>query len=1449
MVLILWVGFTQSVSAQGNDCAAATLLTPGASCTPTAGTTAGATQSIPALTCAGFTGNADDDVWYRFTATATAHTITVAGGTGFDAIIDVRSGACNGTNIACADATFTAGTEIVNATGLTVGAQYYIRVYSYATGTTGTFTICVTGSAAAPANDNCNTSTNLTVNSGSACTVTTAGTTIGATQSQAGCVGTADDDVWYRFTATSTTHQITATPGTLADAVLQVFSGTCAGTLTSLGCQDTTIGAAAESTVLSGLTVGTVYYVRVYSYGAAAGVRGTFTICVSTPTAATNDNCGGATSVAVNPGGTCTSTVSGTTIGATQSMVGCSGSADDDVWFSFVATGPNHTVTSTSGTLYDAVIEVFSGSCAGLTSLICIDNTVGFGTESAIISGLVSGTTYYVRIYSYFNVAGDRGTFTLCITTPVPLSNDNCSSAIGLTVNPTESCSVSTSGTTIGATQSMPGCSGTADDDVWYSFVATSTTHTITSVPGTIYDAVLEVFSGTCGALTSVACIDNTIGFGTESSLLTGLTVGATYYIRVYTFYAFAGDAGTFTLCITTSIPCANGPGTGTTSLGCPSVLSGGLGLNGADPSPLDCTSGACVDLEATYLQLGRTTDYIVESIPYLPPYQFDCLANPVSVNVDDIWSPTVTLPFNFCFYGNTYNQCLISSNGVITFDLAANTPGGSSDWSFAENLPNTNLFLNTIFGVYHDIDPSIGGEVGWELITLNTGCRALVAAWNDIPMFSATCNSILYTGMIVLYENTNIIDIYIQEKNVCASWNAGNAIVGLQNATGSMALAAPGRNGLDPDWTVTNEAWRFVPSGTSITTLRWYEGAGTSGPMIGTSDVINVCPSETTTYTAEVTYTLCNGATLIETETATVTIDKNKVWNGSAGTSWFTAANWTPVGVPTAINCIIIPDVTNDPIISSATNALGYSLTVENGGHLTLNPNNNLIITDLVEVQTGGTFNIMNSGSLIQTNNVANIGSINMERITQPMHRYDFTYWNSPVTQASGFTLGNLSPLTLIDKYFSWTPSISGGNGIWIYEPPTTVMNPAKGYIVRAPQTYSPLPAVKVPYTANFIGTPNNGNISCPVSYGSLGPATHQDKWNLLGNPYPSAVSAASFLNHAGNAAILDGTIYFWTHNTTFSTAFPDPFYADYVYNYTASDYASWNKVGGVGTIASSGGPAPNGYIAAGQSFFVKSLAVPGSAVFNNAMRVANNNSQFFRTNENYEAGTIPGDEDLEKHRIWLNMTNESGSFNQLLVGYVQNATLEYDRGFDGTRFSDSDIMFYSIIPGENLVIQGRPLPFNIHDRVPLGYSSINAGEFSIKLDHIDGLFDNQKIYLEDKHLNVIHDMKVSPYVFITEAGTFDNRFVLRYTPGKKPGQNPGTITAIVHNHNLMIRASDIIRKVEIFDMTGKFIRSYTPQTESNVFTGDFDYGEGIYLTKVHCDFGIGTARVANAK
>ena len=1258
-----------------------------------------------------------------------------------------------------------------------------------------------------PVNNECLTATILTVNGTATCTTSTSGNTNFATQSQVGCSGTADDDVWYSFVATSSFHTITVTPTTLSDVVFQVFSGGCGG-LTSLACINATTGASNETTTLTGLTIGATYRVRVYSSNNGTG-QGTFSICVTTPPPPpVNDNCSGAVSLTVNPGVFCTTTTAGTILNASDSGVtsSCSGTDDDDVWYRFVATNTTHYVSllNVAGSTADMYHAVYSGAsgCGSLgAALVCSD------IDSSTVTGLTVGQTYYVQVYSYTSTSGQTSTFDICIgTPPPPPSNDNCGGAIALTVNPDLSCGTTTAGSVASATDSgvTSSCSGTDDDDVWYRFTATNTTHYVSllNVTGSTTDMYHAVYSGAsgCGTLgAALVCSD------ANNSTLSGLTIGQTYYVQVYSYTSATGQTSSFNICIGT--PCnGSGPGTGTTTLGCPTVISGGLGLNGADPAAIGCTAAStCVDLEATYLDLGNTTTYTVQSIPYAPPYQFNCLANPVSVNDDDVWSPAINLPFNFCFYGNSYTQCTIGSNGVLSFDIA--NAGTASGYLFSNNLPNTTgaLFENTIYGVYHDIDPRAGGEVGWELITLNTGCRALVASWHDVPMFSN--NSLLYTGMMVLYENTNVIEVYIENKVIDGTWNDANAIVGVQNATGTAAVVAPGRNGLDANWTATNEAWRFVPSGTSITSLRWYQGSGTTGPMIGTTDVINVCPTSTTTYTAEITYTLCNGLTLIETEEATVTVNGAKVWNGSVSTNWNVANNWTPTGVPTALDCVVIPDTANDPIISGTNfNALGLNLTVNNNATLTVTSNNDLTITEWVNINATGNLVLQNSASLIQIDNDVNQGTMNMTR-TANIRKLDYVYWSSPV---ANFSVNNISPGTTGYKY-KWTPTISGNiNGFGNWTTANEAMVLGKGYIVRGPDNYT---TALAPFNAVFTGTPNNGIITTPISRGvwnggsyptgvSTTPGTNNDdNWNLIGNPYPSAVDAIDFLTLNTN---IDGFINVWTHGTLPSSAIADPFYNNYVYNYTPGDYITYNSSG-----ASAGPGTFGGYIGAGQGFFVlmnhTSASTSENVTFNNTMRSSTyDNQQFYRTTDDNNG------------RIWLDLIGSNGSNVRNLVAYADGATNNRDRLFDAITDEKLNLNLYSAIGDDLMKIQGRTLPFNQEDRVPMGIKVPQNGNYTIGIAAVDGFFTdtNQNIYLEDKVTNIIHDLRQNPYSFTADAGNYTTRFVLRYT-----NETLGGDDLVADEANLWIISSDAlsvkstkntIQSVRVFDVLGRHLAYY---------------------------------------
>ncbi|MBF6641280.1 choice-of-anchor J domain-containing protein [Flavobacterium sp. J49] len=200
-------------------------------------------------------------------------------------------------------------------------------------------------------------------------------------------------------------------------------------------------------------------------------------------------------------------------------------------------------------------------------------------TNPALFTGLDSGTqyTFYVR-----GICPTSGTslWSTGFNFNTLIENDNCDGAIFAPVNSDAVCQLVTPGTITGATASVaPGivapCVGTPDDDVWFQFIATNAYLNVSlqSVVGSTTNLNFAVYSGQCGTLTQVFCSTNLAG------VLNNLTVGATYYIRVFSNSATPQSAN-FNLCISTPSTCANsssicsedglnyGNTTGVTSLG-----------------------------------------------------------------------------------------------------------------------------------------------------------------------------------------------------------------------------------------------------------------------------------------------------------------------------------------------------------------------------------------------------------------------------------------------------------------------------------------------------------------------------------------------------------------------------------------------------------------------------------------------------------------------------------------------------------------------------------------------------------------------------------------------------------------------------------------------------------------------------------------------------------------
>jgi Secretion system C-terminal sorting domain len=327
------------------------------------------------------------------------------------AVIEIYKGNCNNPSlIFCSTDLPYSSYYGAKLDGLTIGNTYFIRIYSLSSLTSeeGIFSVCVT-TPYSLANDPCEGAIDLPVNPSADCVQSTKGNNYDACASVfPSCIGYADDDVWYKFTALSDSHIIRVDSTTVFDLVVQLFKGTCNALIPSKCIDNTTSGA--EQATVSGLIPGSVYYLRIHSKKFAYWNRGKFRICITTPLQ--NDNCTTPTPLTVSP--TCANPLVQNSSTATPYALlpHCAGEPDDDLWYTFVATAPTQSIViGASPNDYTAVIEVFKGNCLG-TFVGCKANTLGDTIFTYTLNALITGTKYYVRVFKK-DIGG--GAFSICV--------------------------------------------------------------------------------------------------------------------------------------------------------------------------------------------------------------------------------------------------------------------------------------------------------------------------------------------------------------------------------------------------------------------------------------------------------------------------------------------------------------------------------------------------------------------------------------------------------------------------------------------------------------------------------------------------------------------------------------------------------------------------------------------------------------------------------------------------------------------------------------------------------------------------------------------------------------------------------------------------------------------------------------------------------------------------
>ena len=787
---------------------------------------------------------------------------------------------------------------------------------------------------------------------------------------------------------------------------------------------------------------------------------------------------------------------------------------------------------------------------------------------------------------------------------------------------------------------------------------------------------------------------------------------------------------------------------------------------------------------------------------------------NPPQINIDFLSGSNVNLlgvSAPAFIPQNIVNSGTGGTGSPLVINYSGTTNVGAS--RVAISTPSTTICSGN--NVTFTATPTAGGSTPsyqWRINGINTGSNS--------PLNSTFTSSTLNAN--------DSVTVVMTTNNSCVQTATSNAIVLTVNpspvsptvGTVSMPSCEAIFGSLNLSGLPATGTWTLTQSGTSSSTAT---GSGTTTTVSG---LVNG------TYTYTVTGT--NGC--VSPPTSSVVITGNSTTYN--GTSW---SNGEPDLTKIAV-------FNGDYISSSNLSACGV---IVNAGKTVTFTNSN-VLTVKNEVTVNGSLIFENNTSLVQINNVTNSGNIIYNRTATSIdgtgiRGYDYVYWSSPV---AGQDMSSIYSITTPGFKYFWNPLAPNINtatttttGNW--QTASGAMLPATGYIVRGSSSFE-MPSTNIP--ATFTGVPNNGIITAAISRGGNQTASQtgvngatvtnlDDNWNLVGNPYPSAIDASSFLGDSNNSNI-DGFVWLWRHLSA-PVPLPNPFYGSFDSNYNTNSYVEFNAMG-------SNPIGFDGKIAAGQGFFVRMVdvgAVSSSVTFNNSMRNNGyNNSQFYRTTTVQEID--------EKNRIWLDLVDGNNQSVSTLVGYTAQATLGLDRMYDAIINTANDKSIYTLVDNSTLTIQGRPTPFDQNDQVPIGVTILSAGDYKIAIAAVDGLFEHeQPIYLEDKELNIIYDLRQSPYSFSSAAGIFNSRFVLRYTNTALGNPDFGNIENSVivagNQGELTIKSSiENIQEVTIYDVLGRQLFFAKEINNTNFVTSNISLSQQTLIVKIKLENGMTISR-----
>lgn len=399
--------------------------------------------------------------------------------------------------------------------------------------------------------------------------------------------------------------------------------------------------------------------------------------------------------------------------------------------------------------------------------------------------------------------------------------------------------------------------------------------------------------------------------------------------------------------------------------------------------------------LRADVIATGRyTNDYSVKSIPFESHiFDFD-QGNSINASSDDNWLSAVPLPFTFSFFGRPFTTVWPGTNGLIAMDshsgscaYAYGNPPASPPYTTSISNNQTMgggsmtvpyNYKNCIYGVYEDIDCNYYNTYSYGVMgAVKVGvlgsppCRAFVFNYLNVGLFGNHSSSSNYnTYQMVIYEGTNIIDVYVKHRACCASTNNSRheGIIGLQNNTSSQILLAPGRG--MTGWEANNEAWRFTPV-TPLdedAQLRWFVN-DTNSAVYSTSQMITISKpdADVTKYISVYTFTNASGQrfTLMDTTVVLVQVPTVHLASSTAssnicpGDPSTLSATFTGYSNIHPVSYLWSTGDTTQTVTVNPLESTTYGLTVTFDNRCDNKDTVRVIVTDLLLPEITGTSNI----------------------------------------------------------------------------------------------------------------------------------------------------------------------------------------------------------------------------------------------------------------------------------------------------------------------------------------------------------------------------------------------------------------------------------------------------------------------------------------------------------